>query len=171
MNWCAQAVRDFTKRVSTELGLDIYPYSVFHIFFEQYLTIQKDAVVLLGGAAGAVFLVCWLLTGSAWGAGIILGILLMVLVDMGGAMWAWGVQLNALSLVNLTMALGIGVEFCAHLVHAFSVERGTAQARASAALSAVGASVLSGITLTKFIGEIVSKLLDVHLKSERIGAQ
>lgn len=49
-------------------------------------------------------------------------------------------------------ALGISVEFCAHVMHAFVVAPGTRRERMAAALSDVGASVLSGITLTKFVG-------------------
>lgn len=52
------------------------------------------------------------------------------------------------------MSLGIGVEFCAHLVHAFVEERGSSEDRAAAALGDVGASVLSGIALTKFAGAL-----------------
>ncbi len=58
-----------------------------------------------------------------------------------------------MSLVNLAMALGIGVEFVAHVLHAFLASRAPGRpARAAAALRAVGASVLSGITLTKLAG-------------------
>lgn len=54
------------------------------------------------------------------------------------------------------MAVGIAVEFCSHLVHSFSVAAGECRvARASAALTRMGSSVLSGITLTKFGGIIV----------------
>jgi len=56
------------------------------------------------------------------------------------------------SLVNLTMALGIAVEFCAHPVHAFMEASGDRPARAAAALRSAGASVLCGIALTKLIG-------------------
>ena len=31
------------------------------------------------------------------------------------------IQLNAVSVVNILMSIGIAVEFCVHLVHAFSV--------------------------------------------------
>ena len=70
---------------------------------------------------------------------------------MGVMVW-WHIQLNAISLVNLAMALGIAVEFCAHVLHAFVLAPGTRPARAAYALQDVGASVLSGITLTKFVG-------------------
>lgn len=32
-----------------------------------------------------------------------------------------GIQLNAVSVVNLIMSIGIAVEFCVHIVHAFTV--------------------------------------------------
>ena len=32
-----------------------------------------------------------------------------------------GIQLNAVSVVNLIMSIGIAVEFCVHIVHAFLV--------------------------------------------------
>jgi predicted RND superfamily exporter protein len=31
------------------------------------------------------------------------------------------IQLNAVSVVNLVMSVGIAVEFCVHMTHAFSV--------------------------------------------------
>lgn len=33
------SVRAFVATARSELGLDVYAYSVFHIFFEQYLSI------------------------------------------------------------------------------------------------------------------------------------
>lgn len=44
----AQAVREFAAGLSKQLGLDIYTFSVFHVFFEQYLSIGTVAVRLLG---------------------------------------------------------------------------------------------------------------------------
>jgi hypothetical protein len=38
-----------------------------------------------------------------------------------GVMAILNIQLNAVSVVNLVMSVGIGVEFCVHLTHAFSV--------------------------------------------------
>ena len=88
-------------------------------------------------------------------AGLIAAVLSGLLVDLLGVMWVSGVQLNAISLVNLAIALGIGVEFCAHMLHAFLVAPGSSRsARSFKALGSVGASILSGITLTKFVGEL-----------------
>merc|ERR1712088_521178 len=80
----------------------------------------------------------------------------MILVNLGGMMYWWNITLNAVSLVNLVMAVGISVEFCAHITRAFSVNVGENRiARARDTLVTMGSSVLSGITLTKFGGIIV----------------
>lgn len=52
--------------------------------------------------------------------------------------------------------MGISVEFTGHIVHAFEVsKKHTPLDRATDALGLMGASVFSGITLTKFLGIIV----------------
>ena len=73
-----------------------------------------------------------------------------------------------MSLVNLAMSLGIAVEFCAHVLHSFGVARGTRRARAELALRSVGASVLSGITLTKFAGVSVLAFAQTRIFEVRV---
>lgn len=79
-------------------------------------------------------------------------------------MWSWAVCLTGITYSSgditrlgwQVMAVGIAVEFCSHVVHAFSVSGGGSRVvRAAEALTRMGSSVLSGITLTKFGGIIV----------------
>jgi Niemann-Pick C1 protein len=90
---------------------------------------------------------------SSW---IIIINIICIIVNLGGLMYWWNITLNAVSLVNLVMAVGISVEFCSHITRAFSIEPGTDKVmRAEKVLVTMGSSVLSGITLTKFSGIIV----------------
>ncbi|KAL5562347.1 hypothetical protein UlMin_032094 [Ulmus minor] len=150
-----QAARDFSSRVSSSLKMDVFPYSVFYIFFEQYLDIWRVAVMDIALALGAVFIVCLLITSSVWISAIILLILAMIVVDLMGVMAILDIQLNAVSVVNLIMSIGIAVEFCVHITHAYLVSYGDRNQRVEQALSTMGASVFSGITLTKLVGVIV----------------
>ncbi|KAF6262418.1 multidrug efflux transporter AcrB transmembrane domain-containing protein [Scenedesmus sp. NREL 46B-D3] len=150
-----KAARQFAEDVSQELGMQVYPYSIFHIFFEQYLNTRRDAVLLVGLPLLAVFGVAWLFTGSLWGSAILLAMLVSLMLQLAGSMYLSGIEVNAVSLVNLAMALGIAVEFCAHILHSFCVSHGSRRARARAALVKMGAPVTSGITLTKFAGVVV----------------
>lgn len=38
-------------------------------------------------------------------------IVFMITLNMGGMMYIWNISLNAISLVNLVVCVGIGVEF------------------------------------------------------------
>jgi Niemann-Pick C1 protein len=102
----------------------------------------------------------------------------MIVVDVIGAMAVTGVSLNAVSLVNLVICVGIGVEFCAHIARAFMfpsraiMDRAPTKfrgkdARAWTAMVNVGGSVFTGITITKFLGVCVlaftrSKIFEVY---------
>ena len=80
----------------------------------------------------------------------------MITVNMFGAMYLLNIDLNAISVVNLVMAIGISVEFCAHTARDFAVSlRGSRVNRAKHSLAHMGSSVFSGITLTKILGIIV----------------
>lgn len=71
-------------------------------------------------------------------------------------MYHWNISLNAVSLVNLVMAVGISVEFCSHMVHSFAAsQKISREERAADALTQMGSSIFSGITLTKFGGILV----------------
>ncbi|GFR48081.1 hypothetical protein Agub_g9920, partial [Astrephomene gubernaculifera] len=111
--------RAFASRASRELGLDVYAYSLFHVFFEQYLSAGWDAAAMVGLPLAAVVAAAGLLAGSWGGAGLLAGVLCSLLVHLGGAMYLAGIQVNAVSLVNLAMSLGIAVEFAAHILHAY----------------------------------------------------
>lgn len=154
----ARRVADEINRMLKENNVDatIFPYCVFFIFYEQYLTIWDDAIFSLGISLVAIFAVTFVITGlDIISAGMVLFMVLMILFNMCGMMWAWGITLNAISLVNLVVCVGIGVEFVSHIIRSYKNSTGSSDERARHSLSVTGSSVLSGITLTKFAGIIV----------------
>lgn len=155
----ARLIASNITRTMNQQGGDhrVFPYSVFYVFYEQYLTMIDDTIFNLSVSLGAIFLVAVVLLGcELWSAAIMCATIAMILVNMFGVMWLWGISLNAVSLVNLVMSCGISVEFCSHITRAFTVStKGSRVERAEEALSHMGSSVFSGITLTKFGGIIV----------------
>ncbi|OZJ03637.1 hypothetical protein BZG36_03924 [Bifiguratus adelaidae] len=153
--------------LSKDLGLDVFPYSVFYVFFEQYSYIIKMASQILGLAILSIFVITSFLLGSLRTGAIVMLVVCMILTDVIGIMTLWDVSLNAVSLVNLVICVGISVEFCCHIARAFVIGSGTRQERAFNSLSEIGSSVFSGITLTKFCGIVVlaftkSKIFEVY---------
>ena len=170
------AARRIAADVSERNGIDVFPYSKFYIFFDQYATIVDLSTALVGAALAFILVIVSTLLGS-FATGIVVTITVaMIVVDIVGTMALVNVSLNAVSLVNIIICVGIGVEFCAHIARSFTVpstsilERAPArgkEARAWAALVNVGGSVFNGITITKLLGVFVlaftrSKIFEVY---------
>ncbi|KAK3394932.1 patched family-domain-containing protein [Podospora didyma] len=172
------SARRIANEVSAQTGLDVFPYSIFYVFFDQYATIVPLTATLLGSAVVIIFAVAAVLLGSVLTAAVVAVTVIMVIVDIIGAMALLGVSLNAVSLVNLIICVGIAVEFCAHIARAFMFPSRTfmeraknrfrgRDARAWTALANVGGSVFSGITVTKILGVTVlaftkSKIFEIY---------
>lgn len=172
------SARRIAQGVSDEHGIDVFPYSKAYIFFDQYVSIVRLTGTLLGSAAAIIFAVTSAILGSIATGAVVTATVVMIEVDIIGTMAVAGVSLNAVSLVNLVICVGIGVEFCAHIARAFMfpsrslLARSPAKfrgkdARAWTALTNVGGSVFSGITITKLVGVCVlafthSKIFEIY---------
>ena len=105
--------------------------------------------------AVGVCVVTLILMGNPWMTCLILATVLMIEAGLVGVMSLWSITLNAISIVNMAMAIGISIEFCSHIAFAFDEAHGTRNERAFKALVEMGPSVFSGITLTKFVGVLI----------------
>ncbi|GJJ07483.1 hypothetical protein Clacol_001685 [Clathrus columnatus] len=113
------AAHRIAEEISLATGTKVFPYSLFYVFFDQYAHIIAITQEILGLALGSVLLVTSFLLGS-WRTGtIVTGVVALTVVSVMGVMGLWDISLNALSLVNLVISLGISVEFCAHIARAF----------------------------------------------------
>jgi len=173
------------RRIASEISsyqsedFSVFPYSKFYIFFDQYTSIVRLSAALLGSAIAVILFLTTVLLGSLATGLVVTITVAMTLIDIIGAMAVTNVSLNAVSLVNLIISVGISLEFCAHIARAFQfpsitvMERAPRNrprgkdARAWAALVNVGASVFSGITITKLLGVAVlaftrSKIFEIY---------
>ena len=84
--------------------VEVYPYSIFYVFYEQYLTIWRDTVVNLVIALSAIFVVTFIFLGfDVMSSVVIIITIVAIIVDLMGVMYWWSISLNAISLVNLVM--------------------------------------------------------------------
>ena len=194
------------EKLPTDIEKTIYPYSVFYIFYEQYLSLLEMAITNLSIGILSIFIVTFLLLGfDAHIASIVILVVTMTMFSLlgewvlcervlsmcicvvrnviltsccsptSGLMFFWKIDLNALSLVNLVICLGIAVEFCSHICRSYTLSSHPSRiARSREALIHMGSSVsaiislclymsqhfqlhqvLSGITLTKIGGIVV----------------
>ena len=79
-------------------------FSIFYVFYEQYLTIVHDSITNLAICLSAILVVTFILLGcDLYSAIMVILTICMILCDLFGLMYLWDISLNALSLVNLIM--------------------------------------------------------------------
>lgn len=145
-------------------GASAFPYALYFVYYEQYTYIQGVALQSVLLALAVVFVAIYVLMDRNVRLSLIvtLCVLLLTLSQLGflfvwNAVAADATAINAVSVVNLLASVGLGVEFCIHMAHQFAFSQThrlgiTAADHTKHALASVGASIVSGITLTKICG-------------------
>ncbi len=109
----AQALLD--AHGAEELGLFVQRSAVL----EALALTWPQTVKSVGYVALTVFLTCLLLLGRASAAALMLGVMAFVDVVLIGALYWIGEYCNMITAVILTLAIGLAVDFSAHVTHAY----------------------------------------------------
>ena len=150
------------KITSTPSNINgVFAYSLFYVFFEQYYFVRGILAQNILFSIAAVIFATMLLT-SFKASLFIASSVLMVSINLIGVCYlldliipGYKIEFNAVFVVNIVMACGLAVEFCAHIMIAFLRSVGSNIGRARSALNSMGSAVLVGIGSTKFIGILV----------------
>ncbi|XP_077969319.1 NPC1-like intracellular cholesterol transporter 1 [Styela clava] len=135
-------------------GFEVYPYAIYYVYYEQYLTMVEDTIFQLGMCLIPTFIFNFVLLGFDFYSGLITTVtILMIVVDTAGICSLWGVDLNAVSLINLVAAIGLSIEFTSHVVRAFSLStKKGRKRRVIDAMKTMGPAVFAGVALTNLPG-------------------
>lgn len=138
-----------TIRKHTGMDVEVFPYSVFYVFFEQYLNIWSDTFAALGFSVLGALAINLLASGFNFLTSFaVILTAVMVVIDMMGVMYIWNIPLNPVSCINLIVSIGISVEFCSHIAYAYATSRRPDHERVKDAIQKVGSTVITGITFT-----------------------
>ncbi|KAG8884224.1 hypothetical protein FRB98_002566 [Tulasnella sp. 332] len=175
-----RAGRRIASEISERTKASVFAYSNFYIFFDQYIGIERLASALralLTTLAITIFVLGSFQTGLVVTASVA-----MTVITVVGFMTLAGVDLNALTLVNLIISVGMAIEFNLHIARAFTFIGLVVMEESMRAVGVtileqtdgssgtfrawrvrgrffdrklVAASVFSGITVTKMLGVVV----------------
>ncbi|KAG8185077.1 hypothetical protein JTE90_029694 [Oedothorax gibbosus] len=153
LRWSRKIAQNLTESLRNGTGnpnAHVFPYSLPHAYYEQYLTMWPDTLRSLGLSVASVAVATYLFLGlDLHSAAIVTFSVASIVLNVMGLMYWWDISLNAISLVNLVVAVGISVEFCSHLTRSFALsDKCSRSLRAQDALCEMGTSIISGITLT-----------------------
>lgn len=139
----------------------VFPYSLFYVYYDQYLFIRGITVQNLLVGLAVTFIAVQIIATIKIAAVTVLFVFSCTL-NLLGVLYLlnfipdYKVELNAVSAVNIVVAMGLSVEFTVHMIIFYCRgENKTKEERVIYSLKNIGASVLIGIMTTKIIGVFV----------------
>jgi Niemann-Pick C1 protein len=132
-----------------------YPYSSKFTTIEGFKVIQSEMFRNVGWAIGAVAIIVFVTVASPVTAFLITLNVAFCLTEILGFMWALGFAIDSVTVINLVLAVGLSVDYSAHIGHTFMVKGGrSTDRRALEALADMGAAVLAG-GMSTFLAVVV----------------
>ena len=120
--------------------------------WEQFRVMPGEATQNVGTSAAVVVLITAVFLVHPRVSLLVFVCLVLTDINIIGYMAFWGVPVNSISMSCLVLAVGLTVDYSAHVAHAFLLQPGDdAAARVAAALRKVGAPIVSG-ALTTVLG-------------------
>ena len=126
-----------------------FPYCEQFIAIEGFKIISVELYRNVGLAIVAVGVIVLITVANVVTAFLITFVVTSCIVQILGFMFALGIVIDSVSVINLVLAVGLSVDYSAHIGHCFMVKGGDSRdARATEALADIGASVLNGALST-----------------------
>lgn len=126
-----------------------FPYSVKFIDIEGFKIINSELYRNVGLAILAVGIIVLITVASFVTALLITVNVAFCIIEILGAMFALGLVIDSVSVINIVLAVGLSIDYSAHIGHCFMVKGGNNNdARATESLADIGASVLNGALST-----------------------
>ena len=123
----------------------VFPISIFYPAWETDEIIAKELYRNIGLAIICVFFTTLFLLNNIITSLLVIFCVMLSLIDVAGFMYFWGVTIDTVSCVNLVIAIGLCVDYSAHIAHRFTEETAVSRnKRAQEALTNIGPAVLNG---------------------------
>eukprot|EP00501_MAST-03F_sp_TOSAG23-6_P000487 GSMAST32.ASY1.ANO1.501.1 assembled CDS len=137
----------------SSLGNKVLIYTYPYAFFDQFRIIRKELYTNFALCLTAVVLISTVILSDPvliLLVGLVMG---MIDVCLVGMLPLWNLELNSITAINLVMAIGIVVDYSAHIVHCYTLQDHSISRneRVINTMVEIGPSVLLGVE-TSFLG-------------------
>ena len=132
-----------------------FPYSDRFISIEGFKIIKRELYLNVGMAIVAVAAIVLVTIASPMTAFLITLCVTLCIVDILGFMYILGIVIDSVSVINLVLAVGLSVDYSAHVGHSFMTKKGDDKNdRVLEALADTGAAVMNG-AISTFLAVVV----------------
>ena len=142
-----EAMDDF-RHICNGFEGDAFPWTRSYISTESLKSIQDELFTSITLSLLVVFVIVLLFIGSPTTSILITICVVDTVIGLLGVMYYWGLVIDGVGVINLVLAIGLAVDYSAHIGHAFMLYPGTRDERAVHAVGNIGAAVLNGALST-----------------------
>ena len=140
------AVQDIVEGHASKFGAGakVFAYSPQ---YSNYMTMEIITTELIRNlllALLCVFLATLFLIANLFTSILVCISVLFTLLNVGGFMHFWGLTIDTSAAILITIAMGLSVDYSAHIAHAFMVTEGSRNDRVIITLTNMGPAVLNG---------------------------
>ena len=139
-----------------------FPHCVQFTTIEGFKVIQNELFRNVGLAVLAVAIIIFLTVASPVTSFLITVNVTMCLVEILGFMWGLGFAIDSVTVISLVLAVGLSVDYSAHVGHCFMTKSGKPDERVVETLADMGAAVLSG-GMSTFLAVVVLLFSDSYV--------
>lgn len=109
-------MREITKTYGFE---GTFTFSERYFDYESYVVFDRETIMNVSLALAAVFVIMFIFTANF--TITIFVVLCVILVDvfLFGLLAFWDITMNSVTVVNIVIAIGLAVDYSAHIAHAF----------------------------------------------------
>jgi len=139
-----QRIKRITEDYSARFQNHVFPWARIFASWETDEVIMEELYRNLSIAMICVFLTTFVLIANVFACTLVLVCVVLTLVCVNGSMHFWGLTIDTVSCINLVLAIGLCVDYAAHVAHTFMIQAGTKNERAASTISSIGPAVFHG---------------------------
>lgn len=98
-----------------------FVYADIFFIWEPYDNFTFTVAFSLMGALLAIFTIVLIFSGNICTTLLVVLNMALVILNLLGMTWYWNIELNFISVINLILAIGLAVDYSAHIAHAYNV--------------------------------------------------
>lgn len=149
---------DKMNSITASLGVAAYATSATYTTdWASYAIVQQELVQNVSLALVSVLVVTTLLIGHPGTSLMVFFCVCVTIAELLGVQVLLGLFIDTVVVVLVILAVGLSVDYSAHVGHCFMLKNGTRKERAAKSLEDIGAPVLNGATST-FIAILLQSL-------------
>ncbi|GMH53979.1 hypothetical protein TrST_g11911 [Triparma strigata] len=138
-----------------KLDVPAYAYTFEFLNWETFIIIEKEMIQNVTLCMAAVFVITLVLIAHPLTSFLVFFCVGCAIIEILGAMYYWGLVIDNVSVINLTLAVGLAVDYSAHVGHCFMLKDGNNRSeRVISALADIGSAVLNG-AISTFLAVVV----------------